>query len=144
MAYPPRVRLLEWSESHVVGEHEGYCRLRRPVIHRRRIERKNSNEWVIYDQFEGRGKHDFALNLQFAVGAEVGAEGDVGASVRWSEGVSLQVVPVSVPVESNASVETGWVSPGWNLKNEAPRYVLRWHSTVPVESRLILRLSSGL
>ena len=49
VAYPPRARLLEWSENHVMGEHEGYRRLKKPVLHRRKIERKRleSGNWLI-------------------------------------------------------------------------------------------------
>ncbi len=53
VAYPPRARLLEWSENHVMGEHEGYRRLKKPVLHRRKIERKASGEWELVDDFTG-------------------------------------------------------------------------------------------
>lgn len=142
VAYPPEVRLLEWSENHVVGEHEGYCRLRRPVLHRRRIERRTSVEWELFDRFEGRGEHDFALTLQLAPGAEAKLNGDAGVSVRWPGGLRLEIIPVSPPSGSKDSIEDGWVSPGWNIKEKAPRYVLRWRSMVPVESRLILKVKN--
>lgn len=139
VAYPPKARLLEWSENHVTGEHEGYCRLSKPVIHRRRIERRTTSEWEVVDQFEGRGEHDFALPLQLAPGAKAEVSG-VNGEARWPDQVGLEIIPVSPPAGSNACIETGWVSPGWNLKEEAPRYVLRWKSKVPVETKLILKV----
>jgi hypothetical protein len=140
VAYPPKARLLEWSEDHVAGEHEGYTRLSKPVIHRRRIEKLSVEEWEILDQFEGRGEHEFALTLQLAPGAEAEINGGTSALVRWSDKVALEIIPVSPPTGSKACIETGWVSPGWNLKEEAPRYVLRWKSKVPVESKVILKI----
>ncbi|MCJ7784824.1 MAG: heparinase II/III-family protein, partial [Desulfobacterales bacterium] len=142
VAYPPKVRLLEWSDNHVAGEHEGYCRLSKPVIHRRRIERRTTSEWEILDQFEGRGEHEFALTFQFAPGAQAEVSG-VNGEVRWPDRTSLQVICVTPPAGTSASVEQGWVSPGWNLKKEAPRYVLRWRSKVPVENRIILKIKTA-
>jgi hypothetical protein len=139
IAYPPKVRLLESSDNHVVGEHEGYTRFSKPVIHRRRIERRTTSEWEILDQFEGRGEHEFALNLQFAPGAEAQVSG-VNGEARWPDGTSLQVICVTPPEKALAYIEQGWVSPGWNFKDEAPKYVLRWCSKVPVETRVILKI----
>jgi hypothetical protein len=141
VAYPPKARLLEWSENHVVGEHEGYRRLKRPVIHRRRIERKASGEWELTDYFDGSGDHDFALSLQFSIGAKVELSGSNG-EIRWPDGVCLQVDCPSPPPGATATIERGWVSPGWNLKDEAPRYVHRWHARAPLENRLILKVSN--
>ena len=90
VAYPPKARLLEWSENHVVGEHEGYCRLKKPVLHRRSIERKASGEWELTDYFYGSGDHDFALNLQFSIGAKVELSG-LNGEVSWPDGVCLEV-----------------------------------------------------
>ena len=139
VAYPPKVRLLESSDNHVVGEHEGYTRLSKPVIHRRRIERRTTNEWEILDQFEGRGEHEFALNLQFAPGANAQVSG-VNGEARWPDGTSLQVICATPPEKALACIEPGWVSPGWNLKEEAPKYVLHWRSKVPTETRVILKI----
>jgi hypothetical protein len=142
VAYPPKVRLLECSENHIVGEHEGYRRLKKPVLHRRKIERKASGEWELVDSFEGNGDHDFALNLQFAPGAKAELRG-LNGEVRWPDGVCLEVscpLPLS---GATATIEQGWVSSGWNLKEEASRYILRWKSKVPAESRIILRIKTS-
>jgi hypothetical protein len=50
VAYPPRVRLLGWSDEHVEGQHEGYLRLKDPVVHRRLIRKRGKgigNCWTI-------------------------------------------------------------------------------------------------
>ena len=140
VAYPPRARLLECSENHVMGEHEGYRRLKKPVLHRRRIERKASAKWELVDNFTGCDEHDFMLNLQFAPAAEAELNG-LNGEVRWPGGVCLEVSCPSFPPGAAAKIEKGWVSSGWNLKEESLRYVLRWHATVPLETRLILKVN---
>jgi hypothetical protein len=142
VAYPPKARLLEWSENRVIGEHEGYRRLKNAVVHRRRIERRTSGEWELLDHFSGSGEHDFALNLQFSVGAKVDLSG-LNGDVRWPDGACLEVSCPSPSSGAAATIEQGWVSSGWNLKEEAPRFVLRWKSKVPAESRIILRIKTS-
>jgi uncharacterized heparinase superfamily protein len=139
VAYPPKVRLLEWSQRRVLGEHEGYYRLQNPVLHRRSVERKAPGEWEVNDRFEGSGEHDLALSLQFSPGAKSDLSG-LNGEVRWPEGVRLEVICPSPAAGAVAELERGWVSPGWNLKEEAPRYVLRWHARLPAEMRLILKI----
>jgi hypothetical protein len=142
VAYPPRARLLEWSENQVVGEHEGYRRLKSPVLHRRRIERRAAGEWELVDHFTGAGEHDFALNLQLAPGATTELSG-LNGEIKWPDGVCLEVSCPSPPIRATAAIEQGWVSSGWNLKEESPRYILRWKSKVPAESRIILRVRTS-
>ncbi len=80
-----------------------------------------------------------ALNLQFAPGAKADLIG-LNGEVRWPDGVCLEVSCPSPPSGASATIEQGWVSSGWNLKEESPRYILRWRATVPLETRLILRI----
>jgi hypothetical protein len=139
VAYPPKVRLLSWSDEHVEGEHQGYLRLTDPVVHRRLIRRLGKGDWEVLDYFDGQGVHEFALTLQLAPEAQVERQGATDATVRWP-GLSLGIrVPSPLP-EMQASVEPGWVSPGWNLKTTAPRYVLQWKSKVPGKNCLRLHL----
>jgi hypothetical protein len=139
VAYPPKVRLLSWSDDHVEGEHEGYLRLKNSVVHRRLIRRRGKGYWELLDYFAGRGEHEFALSLQLAPEAKVEQEGVADFSVRWP-GLSLKISVHPPSPEKQAFIEPGWVSPGWNLKAPAPRYVLKWKAQVPVENCLMLKL----
>lgn len=139
VAYAPKVRLLGWSDDHVEGEHQGYRRLKDPVVHRRLIRKLGKGHWELLDHFEGRGVHEFALSLQLAPEARVERHGMTDAIVRWP-GLSLGISVPSPSPEMHASVEPGWVSPGWNLKTSAPRYVLQWKAKVPCDNCLILKL----
>jgi len=140
VAYPPEVRLLEWSGDHAVGEHNGYRRLQPGVLHRRRVQRLGEGAWEIYDGFDGQGEHEFDLTLQFAPGCRVRSLG-LGCEVSWSDGACLQVVCVAPPRKAKARVEAGWVSPGWYVKESALRFVLNWRTLVPTACRLELRVS---
>ncbi len=142
VAYPPRARLISWSGSHAEGEHDGYRRLRHPVIHRRRVTRRGRGAWEVFDRLEGRGEHDFAVVLQFTTGARVIDQGPASVVVRWPGGTVLNVRCPTAPPGAVARVESGWISLGWNRKEEAPRLVLAWRSGVPVENRLLLTVEA--
>lgn len=140
VAYPPEAHLLDWSERHATGEHTGYVRLPDPVVHRRRIDRKTSGEWLIGDRFEGRGTHTFSLSLQFASGA-LGELSGLNGEVRWPDGVRLRIEsPCPLPGAS-ARMEPGWVSPAWHLKEKALRYRLEWRTSIPADMRIALRIT---
>jgi hypothetical protein len=139
VAYPPAARLLQWSEDEVSGEHEGYCRLKNPVVHRRHIKEVGPGEWEINDSFLGRGEHDFLFNLQLAPGG-YGEVSGLNGEIRWPEGIGLKVICLSSRPNAEARLELGWVSFGWNQKEEAPRYVLRWKGQAPLENRMIIEV----
>jgi uncharacterized heparinase superfamily protein len=141
VAYPPKVHLLSWSDMHVEGDHEGYFRLRNPVLHRRRLEKLARGVWELFDRFEGRGEHDFYLTLQFAPQATARQQGRHEYLVDWPGKACLRITIEEAPPDSHSSIEWGWVSYGWNLKVEAPRFVLKWRGSVPLEDRLILQVS---
>ena len=139
VAYPPSARLLDWGEDSVAGEHQGYARLKDPLVHRRQLRRRGQGEWEIADHFSGRGIHDFLFNLQLAPGGRAEVSG-LNAESRWPDGVTLKILCPAAPAGAKAGMDTGWVSSGWNLKEEVPRYVLRWRGRVPLENRVILKI----
>lgn len=139
-AFLPEARLLAWSEREVAGEHTGYGRLRSPVVHRRKITMQDGQDWTVLDQFTGRGEHDFRLTLQLAPGAEAHVQG-LGAAARWPDGTALTVTCEAHLLGAAASIEPGWVSPDWGVRQQAQRYVLQWRSTVPAQT--MLRISIG-
>lgn len=142
VAYPPKVRLLGWSKDEAAGEHYGYARLGEPVVHRRSVRRLGPGAWEIHDRFEGRGRHEFLFALQLAPGAVAQAE-EAGCEALWPEGARLRIHCAGPPAGARPAVEPGCVSLGWNLEEVAPRFVLRWRSQVPCESRARLELMAG-
>src|SRR5207249_801643 len=57
----PNVRVDRWVTGKTfdlfVGSHRGYCRLRRPVQHRRYVFYSKPNFWLIRDVLQGDGVH---------------------------------------------------------------------------------------
>jgi uncharacterized heparinase superfamily protein len=142
VAHQPRVHLVEWSDDHAIGAHDGYARLARPVTHRRTVKHLNRANWEIQDRLEGRGEHDFTLTLQFAPGAKAEAH-DKGCMVRWGDGLQLSVALPSCPSGALARVQSGWVSSDWNIKERAHRFHLSWRDSLPSNVRLNLELILG-
>lgn len=143
VAWPYRARLLSTSTDHVEGEHEGYRRLARPLVHRRRITARRPGSWEIDDRFDGGGDHRFAFTLQLAAGADVTAGGgtDGGALARWPDGSRLAVRVAEAAPGARLQVEEGWVSPDWNRKQAAPRLVLAWTAPAPCRCRVVLEVA---
>jgi len=152
VAHPPPARLLDASEDHVAGEHRGYLRLPHPVVHRRRVDRRPEG-WELHDHFEGAGgdrsEHRFALNFQLAPGcrATVDAATDAAAGVpaataTWPDGTRLHLRTLAAPTGVRVEIAEGWVAEGWNLRQSAPRIVLRFTAETPCESRILLMVST--
>jgi uncharacterized heparinase superfamily protein len=140
VAYPVAAKILDHSSTHATGQHEGYRRLSPRLVHRRRVELTNHRRWLIFDRFEGSGRHEFNLTLQFAEAADAQIDGLV-CRAQWPDGSVLQIDPVGAPQRAVASVEVDWVSPAWNVKMQAPRYSLRWVSNAPSETSLIMTVN---
>ena len=57
--------------EYVEGEHDGYQRLPRGVIHRRRLLHVLPESWIVVDDFRGSGEHTFDFRYHFAPNVEV-------------------------------------------------------------------------
>jgi len=139
VAYLPHAHLSDWSDSHVAGEHTGYQRFSEPVLHRRQVTHKGPGVWEIQDRLEGHGEHLFSLSFQFTADAQASCDGR-NSEIHWPSGVRLRITPAEFPENAFATIVPGWHSRGWNLKDEAPRYVLNWRAAVPFETRLLLEV----
>lgn len=144
-----RARCLAWRPNAaggaVVGEHDGYTRLSRPVVHRRHLELDGERrELRILDELEGAGTHTAAVCFHFAADCRV---------VRAEHGrYELHAGPVRVTLEIDPRLEVellrgstapigGWVSRGYHRKQPAVTLIgrTRWQERV----RLTCRLSIG-
>ena len=70
----PRVLCWEANEMHdvIVAEHYGYCRLKAPVTHRRKVEFLRDEEfWGIEDSLSGKGFHELCFRFHFAEGIDI-------------------------------------------------------------------------
>ena len=66
---PPRVSLLDATTQehfdYVEAVHDGYRRLRKPVLHYRCVLAVKPRGWIVVDRFAGKGEHTFARHFNF-------------------------------------------------------------------------------
>lgn len=105
--------------------HDGYTRLKYPVLHERSICWFKDSNFMIKDSFTGKGIHRFELNFHFHPDAVL-AEGDF-----WRE-VDNQGTKIFITISGNHQFEhirgqddpiSGWYSPAYGIKK--PCSVLR-------------------
>ncbi len=112
--------LRSWEPHRFQGAHSGYQRLARPVTPVRTIElERGSHVLTVVDEFEGEGEHLVEIPLQLAPGVTVAESGH--GSLALSPGFRLTW---DAPADWTLELGTGWVSPRYGVKVEAPR--LTW------------------
>lgn len=105
--------------DHFVGAHDGYTRLRDPVIHRREIFLyKKNKKVVVIDTFECKGFHEVEQYWHFSEKCKVDVEGSlvIAADDRVSVRMRLDN-DVEVNAHSgNSSTRAGWLSRRFYVK----------------------------
>ena len=102
----------------IEASHDGYCRLRSPVLHFRKILYWKPDTFLIKDRFEGRGHHDFELNFHLGETFEIDKNDewwrlDFGSTVVFLK-VFEQVEEKNVHGETDPPF--GWHSPTYGIK----------------------------
>jgi hypothetical protein len=139
----PQGRVRRWLSTDtfdlVDADHDAYCGLPDPVVHRRRVLFVKPRYWVVVDDIEGTAEHRVELRFQFAP-VEVTLEPApwVRAGGRGGHALLLRAfatVPLKVEVlEGEPAPIQGWVSPDYGQRRPAPVLI---HSLV---TRLPLRV----
>jgi hypothetical protein len=107
-----------------VGAHRGYLRFAPGVLVVRTIELDGErHRLTIRDEFEGDGDHEISLLLQLSDRAAIERVDE--ASMRLAVDGRAFLVSSGDPTDWEVTVDTGWISPSYGIKNEAP--CLRWH-----------------
>jgi uncharacterized heparinase superfamily protein len=123
-------KLLRWESDAAHDllevEHDGYCRLPSPVIHRRRILfDKPRCAWTIDDTLDGQGEHVLELFFHPAVAFEL-----VHERVRLrAKHADLWLIP---PDGLEMRTEPGWVSRGYGYREPATVLVYSQRARVPI------------
>jgi hypothetical protein len=129
----PGVR--EWKtgddEDVFEGEHYGYGRLEKGLVHRRRIVFEKRNRLLRWeDTLTASGPHRYEWNLHlapgcFVVGVESKAGGEPrGAAVRVRLRAGRKQFLLETNLTLSPEVVDGWVSRSYGCKVPAP--ILRW------------------
>jgi hypothetical protein len=99
------------DEQRIVAEHDGYRRLRDPVVHRREIMYRSAARLVrVTDHVDCRSEHDIEIFWHFAPECLVTLEGDAARVTRDGVGIVLRW-----PAPLRAGLMRGSVDPvqGW-------------------------------
>lgn len=104
----------------VVGEHDGYRRLRDPIVHRRTLEMDGARrELVVIDEISGRGRHDSRVYFHLA------EQGRLVERVDNRFVVDLGTARVEIALDGGLAADVlhgseqpigGWVSRGYHRK----------------------------
>lgn len=134
-----RPRVLTWhtcpESDFFDGEHCGYTRLSRPVLHRRQVVfDKMRKLWLVRDLLTGQGEHTFDLCFHFApLPIDRWPGGDsLAVRTHCPTGANLILVPLATDGLS-VRIFDGWVSPSYGCKAPAPVACYSKRTTVPTE-----------
>lgn len=130
------------------GEHNGYTRLKTPVIHKRRVRLHSEDLITVQDTFTVPEKssedksqptvdssprmpeHEVALYFHLASGF-IDVQGNSNATATLARGMTVDFT-VSSTSSGALSVEQGWVSQTWYQKEQSPVLVYRAKVNWPV------------
>jgi hypothetical protein len=130
--------------DHFIGVHNGYLRLRDPVLHRREIRlSKPEREFLVIDSLDCAGPHWVEVFWHFSESCAV-TLGPDGRLLALSDGVGLElrVDGPHLEVELMCGDETlpaGWISRSYDLKVPAVTAVWRTRITEPTRIRSEVR-----
>jgi len=143
-------RMVSWSaepdRGAVCAEHNGYARLERPVLHRRTVRLVHPRQVFVEDTFDGEAgaSHHLSWTFAFAPGCRVVARERQwvvttprGAEFLLTSPCTSEGLPVNVVSNSM----TGFVSPRYGVRQEAP--VLRWTSEARVPLSVRFQIQSA-
>jgi uncharacterized heparinase superfamily protein len=140
----PRVGTDCWTEGKTftlfAGNHDGYSRLPDPVLHRRFVFHLHGGFWLVRDAVEGRQTHQLKLSWHFAPDLDVVKIGEVFfAHPKPPAQNEVRLALLSTPDSGwNSELKSGFVSPAYGEKEEAPLLISSVHCQLPAEHATLL------
>ncbi len=126
-------KVLEWTSKpesdFFSGTHDGYLRLMSPVTHRRDILFQKGDYWIIVDEIESDGPHEYALPFHFVESAKPELTVEEGLSVireRPQDDAGVEIF-ISSP-DGELHDETSWVSRAYRQRAAAKVPTLRFRA----------------
>lgn len=139
-------RLIEWNPELrlVTAEHDGYCRLTAPIIHRRTVRLEAPHTVHVEDAFiepERKAAHELRWTFALAAGAEVMRDGAVWiitTAGRRRFRVTWPTDERGLPLDIEVETTTGSVSPRYGMKQLAPTLRWTWRGRPPRIARFVV------
>jgi hypothetical protein len=125
----------------IEASHDGYSRLKEPVLHTRSIQCAPNGAWVITDLFKGTGQHTFELNFHFHPEI-IMTEQEIGwLAERNGHRIRVELANGGFHLcRGKEGPLMGWFSPAYNLKTPSP-VLQAVRSGTPAEVRFETRIS---
>lgn len=123
------------------AEHNGYTRLKEPIVHRRQIFfNKEKEYWIIKDIFTGEGSHQFDLYLHLAP-MKLKTTGKRTIETDNSDGTNISIILLE---ENGIKMEIldGWVSFGYGHKINAP--ILKYSKRASVPTSITIAITTRM
>jgi heparinase II/III-like protein len=136
----PQVLLREWRSNaehdFLDAQHDAFCNLSDPVVHRRRVVFVKPRFWIVVDDLVGKLRHRIDLIFQFApMRVTVGPDGwararTVSGSVLWIGAfASTNLLPALR--SGDRQPIRGWIAPDYGQREPAPALILTATATLP-------------
>lgn len=105
----------------LLGYHDGYLRLKRPVCHYRAIFYYDESLFLIRDTFTGEGVHDFELNYHLHPNASVVLVGSWWILEHKGEKIYIKLLTGGAfsLIKGEEKPPFGWFSPAYGMKMES-------------------------
>jgi len=147
----PRARLRRFASDESLGyadaEHDAYCRLADPVVHRRRVLFLKPRFLVIVDDLEGKAGHRIDTRFQFAALRAEQRDGWVRATGPGGAGLlirSFANVELTTRIaEGSEAPPEGWVSPDYGQRRPAPVLIVTAEALLPLRIMTLLVPTAG-
>jgi len=125
------------KDDWVCGEHDGYARLREPIMHTRKIQLRDAQTLWMRDEIRGRGAHAYALRFHLAPNANASVS-DGKARIRFDDGVRMELEISNV--DGFMEICEGWYSPMWHTKFAVPIVEMKWRGEPPFAIQTTIRV----
>lgn len=127
-AYPQDVIWISTEEGdYFSGGHDGYCRLKNPVLHHRKVLRLKDQFWLVLDHITGRGTHraDSFLHFHPEATVDVTAPGRLRAR-RNGQGLTVCAFDCDELSSFAGQMDPaqGWYSPEFGVRQPRQTFCL--------------------
>jgi hypothetical protein len=136
----PQVLLREWRSDPDVdfldAEHDAFCLLADPVVHRRRVLFVKPRYWIVIDDLVGRSRHQIDLIFQFApmrvtLGPECWTRArTVSGAVLWLGSFGSTHLKATLRSGDRDPIR-GWIAPDYGLREPAPALIVSATARLP-------------
>lgn len=122
---PYKAKLIQAEKNQdglvLLGYHDGYRRLKRPVWHYRSIFFFDESLFLIRDTFAGAGVHDFEVNFHLHPDAAVSSADDWWVAEQGRESIYIKLLAGGAfsLIKGEENPPRGWFSPAYGLKMES-------------------------